>query len=84
MKVVYYDECKWVDEGEGLSFNFVADESILAHVAMRDAERKLWSFEVNLPETYRFNGHTPAGLVYTAATARKVAETILLGTIVTK
>jgi len=85
MQVTYYDECKWVDVGEGLNFDFVnADGTALAKVALRDGNSKLWSFEVFLPQRFQINGTHPAGIVYSQAAARRVAETILLNSIVTK
>lgn len=84
-KVTYYDECMWREIDEGSSFEFVNDAGErLAEVALRDFNAKLWKFEVFVPERYRLDGAIPAGLVFSAATAKRVAEVILLGTIVVR
>jgi hypothetical protein len=85
MQVRYYDECKWVDTGEGLSYDYVdADGQILAQVALRNGDSKLWLFQVMLPERFRLEGHRVGGVVFSQLGAKKVVETILLNTIVTK
>ena len=79
---LYFDECKWVDAGEGLIFEFVHESGEkLATVSLRNAESKLWQFEVNVPPKYQAHDNLPRGVVYTSAAARRVAETILLSTI---
>jgi hypothetical protein len=85
MQVLYYDECKWVDTGEGFSFDYVdADGQVLAQVALRDGDSKLWLFQVMLPQRFQLEGHHLGGVVFSQLGAKKVAETILLNTIVTK
>ena len=85
MQVIYFDECKWADVGEGLIYHYLdSDGKTLAEIALRDADAKLWKFEVMVPEKYQLDGHNPGGLVYSQVSARRVAETILLSTIVTK
>ncbi|HZL37977.1 MAG TPA: hypothetical protein VFC78_21855 [Tepidisphaeraceae bacterium] len=85
MNVRYFDECKWNDVADGLIFEFVDDSGQkLAEVALRNAESKLWKFEVFVPEQYQLDGTHPAGAVYTCAAAKRVAETILLNTIVVR
>ena len=81
----YSDECKWQDPGDGFLLEYVdrAGEK-LAEVTMVDFEHKLWKFEAFLPEKYQFEGRNPIGVVYSSAAAKKVAEIILLNTILTK
>ena len=83
MQVRYYDECRWVDIGDGLMWQFVDEEAEpLAEVALKDGEAQLWKFQVNVPERYQWNGTKPAGIVCSQAAAKKVAEMILMNTIV--
>lgn len=85
MHVRYFDECKWNDSVDGLIFEFVDEAGEkLAEVALRDADAKLWKFEVFVPEKYQIDGSHPVGVVYTCAAAKRVAEVILLNTIVVK
>jgi hypothetical protein len=85
MQVRYYDECKWIDTGEGISFDYVDEDGhVLAQVALRDGEAKLWTFQLKLPERYRLEGCEVGGVVFSQMGAKKVAETILLNTIVTR
>ena len=85
MQVRYFDECQWKDVGEGLIYHFVDDSGhVLAEIALREADAKLWKFEVNVPERYRWQGAKPAGVVFSMPAARRIAEMILLSTIVTK
>jgi hypothetical protein len=85
MQVTYHDECKWVDTGDGLSYDYVdADGAVLAQVALRDGDAKLWLFQIMLPERYKLEGCEVGGVVFGQFGAKKVAETILLNTIVTK
>ena len=85
LQVRYFDECKWVDAGEGMSFAFThEDGSILAEAALVDFEAKLWKYEVTLPEKFQWEEKNPVGLVYTAPAAKRVAETILLNTILVR
>ena len=85
MQVRYFDECQWKDVGDGLIYHFVDDAGdVLAEIALRDGDAKLWKFEINVPERYRWHSANPAGVVYTMPAARKIAELILLSTIVTK
>ncbi|MDB5291414.1 MAG: hypothetical protein JWL69_2655 [Phycisphaerales bacterium] len=83
--ITYYDECKWREIDDGLSFEFVDGAGQrLAEVSLRDHDAKLWKFEVFVPARYQLDGATPTGVVFTAAAAKKVAEMILLGTIVVR
>ena len=85
MKVRYFDECKWVDTGDGLEFEFYdADGDTLARIALRDGEAKLWTFEVSLPPRYQLEDCRLGGVVFSQVGARRVSETILLHTIVTR
>lgn len=85
MQVRYYDECKWVDTGDGFAFDFVdSDGQVLAHIALRESDSKLWLFQLNLPERFRLEGSNVGGVVFSQVGARKVVEAILLNTIVTK
>jgi hypothetical protein len=85
MQVKYHDECKWVDTGEGFSYDYVdADGNVLAQVALRDGDAKLWIFRIMVPERYQLEGCRVGGVVFGQMGAKKVAETILLNTIVTK
>ena len=85
MQVRYFDECKWVDTGDGFSYDFVdGDGHVLAHIALRDGDSKLWLFKVKLPERFRLEGCKVGGVVFSQVGARRVVETILLNTIVTK
>lgn len=85
MQVTYYDECKWVDMGEGIAFDYVdGDGSVLAQVALRDGEAKLWTFQIKLPQRFQLEGCQVGGVVFSQIGAKRVAETILLNTIVTK
>ena len=85
MQVVYYSDCKWEDVGEGLIFHFVdSDGTQLAEVALLDADAKFWKYSVTLPPRFHYNGAAPAGIVLTQTAAKKVAELILLNTIVSR
>lgn len=84
-KIRYFDECKWHDAGDGMLFEFVDhDREKLAEISLFDFDSKLWKFEVLLPEKFQLEGRNPSGLVYSAAAAKRVAETILLNTIVVR
>jgi hypothetical protein len=83
--ITYYDECNWREINDGLSFEFVDGAGQrLAEVSLRNLDAKLWKFEVFVPERYRLDGSTSTGVVFTAAAAKRVAEMILLGTIVVR
>lgn len=85
MKVRYFDECKWEDTGDGLSFEFHdVDGETLARIGLRDGDAKLWMFEVMLPPRYQLEECRVGGVVFSQVGARRVAETILLNTIVTR
>lgn len=85
MEVLYYDECKWQDVGDGLIYHFVdADGDCLAEIALKDPDAQLWKFEVMLPDRHRVNNVNPAGLVFAQTGARRVVEIILLNSIVTR
>ena len=85
MQVVYYDECKWHDVGDGLILHFQDDEGrTLAEVALKDGDAKLWKFEAIVPPKYQLDGRNPGGIVYSQLAAKRIAESILLNTIVTK
>ena len=85
MQVLYFDECKWQDVGDGLIFHYTDPEGeCLAEIALKDSDSQLWKFEVMLPDRYRLNETNPAGLVFGQTGARRVVETILLNTIVTR
>jgi hypothetical protein len=85
MNVRYFDEFKWADESDGTAW-FFRDESgeHVAEVVLNDPDSKMWRFLVNVPPRYRFNGSQPAGLVHSAAAAKKVCELILSYTILTR
>jgi hypothetical protein len=83
--VTYYDECKWQDTADGLAVEYIDSAGTrLAEVSLHNLDAKLWKFEVLVPDRYRLDGAAPAGLVFSAAAAKKVAETILLSTIVVR
>ena len=85
MQVRYFNECQWVDVGDGLIFQFIDHEGeTLAEVALVDSDGQLWKFEVVLPDRYKVNGTNPAGIVASQTSARKIAEFILLSTIVNR
>ena len=85
MQVCYHDECKWEDVSHGMIYHYVdADGKTLAEVALKDGDAKLWKFEVMLPAKYRTDGRNPAAVVYSQLAAKRIAEMILLNTIVTK
>lgn len=85
MQVRYFDECSWRDVSDGLIFHFVdAEGETLAEIGLKDGESKLWKFQVMLPDRYKVDGGSLAGLVYSQTNARKIAELILLSTIVTR
>ena len=85
MQVRYFDEFKWVDANEGLIFHFQdAAGEMVAEVALRDADLKLWKWEVNLPPRYRLGDVQPCGLVVGALPAKRVCELILCNTFITR
>jgi len=85
MKVRYFDECQWLDVGDGMIYQFVDDEGeALAEAALIDGDANLWKFEVLVPDRYCHKGVKPAGIVCSQPAAKKVAEMILRNTIVTK
>jgi hypothetical protein len=85
MAVVYMDECRWDDVSDGMIFHFIdPDDNVLAEVALMDSQSNLWKFQVNLPPRNQVDGINPAAIVATQASARRIVETILLSTIVTR
>jgi hypothetical protein len=83
--VRYFDECKWVDVGDGMIYQFQdSDGNVLAQIALMNSDGQLWKFEVMLPERNKVNNVNPAAIVSTQASARRIAETLLLSTIVTR
>jgi len=85
MAVVYMDECRWDDVSDGMIFQFIdPDDNVLAEVALMDSQANLWKFQVNLPSRNQVDGINPAAIVATQVSARRIAETILLSTIVTR
>ena len=85
MKIRYFDEYKWADEADGTIWLFRDDsDEHVAEVALHDPDTKMWRFTVHVPERYCFNGAPPAGLVHSAAAAKKVCELILSYTILTR
>lgn len=83
--VRYSDECKWQDAGDGFLLQFV-DRSgeTLAEVSLVNFEAKLWKFEAFLPEKFQLEGKNPSGVVYSSAAAKKIAEMVLLNTILVR
>lgn len=78
----FIDEFQWHTVGGGSAYEFVDDkDNKVAEVTLADFESKLWKFEVIVPEKYQVDGNNPVGIVYSAAAAKKVAETILVHTI---
>jgi len=61
-----------------------SDGVTLAEVALKDSDGQLWKVEVMLPDRNKVNGINPAAIVATQASARRIAEFILLSTIVTR
>ena len=85
MGVVYFDDCRWQDVSDGMVFQFIdSDDSVLAEVALMDSQANLWKFQVNLPPRYLTDGAAPTAIVATQASARRIAESILLATIATR
>jgi hypothetical protein len=83
--VRYFNECKWVDVGDGLIYQFQDSDAVtLAEVALKNSDSQLWKVEVMLPDRNKVNGINPAAIVATQASARRIAEYILLSTIVTR
>jgi len=83
--VRYFNECKWVDVNDGMMFQFVDSEGdVIAEIALMNSDGQLWKFEVMLPDRYKVNGINPAAIVATQSAARRIAETLLLCTIVTR
>jgi len=83
--VRYFNECKWTDVGDGLMFQFTdSDGDALAQITLMNSDGQLWKFEVMLPDRYKANGVNPAAIVTTQSSARRIAEMILLSTIVTR
>jgi hypothetical protein len=83
--VRYFDECKWVDVSDGMIYQFQdSDGNVLAQIALMNSDGQLWKFEVMLPERNKVNNVNPAAIVSTQASARRIAETLLLSTIVTR
>ena len=85
MNVRYFDEFKWAEDFGGSLWLFAdAAGEQLAEVALHDAESKMWRFTVNVPDRYRLDGVQPAGLVHSAAAAKKVCELVLSYTVLTR
>jgi len=85
MAVVYIDECRWLDVSDGMVFHFTdPDNNVLAEVALMDSQSNMWKFQVNLPPRHQVDGASPAAIVATQPTARKIAEMILISTIATR
>lgn len=83
--VRYFNECKWVDVSDGMIYHFMdSDGTVLAEVALKDSDGQLWKVEVMLPDRNKVNGINPAAIVATQASARRIAEYLLLSTIVTR
>lgn len=85
MQVRYFDEYKWVDAGDGMIFHFQdkAGECV-AEVAMHDPDLKLWKWEVQVPQRYRYMDVQPCGLVVGSLPAKRVCELILSSTFITR
>jgi hypothetical protein len=85
MQVRYFNECQWADVSDGLIYQFIdADGETLAEVALKDSDGQLWKFEVMLPDRYKLDNVNPGGIVASQASARRIAELILLSTIVNR
>jgi hypothetical protein len=83
--VRFFNECKWTDVGDGMIFQFQdSDGGVLAQIALMNSDGQLWKFEVMLPPRYTVNNTNPAAIVATQSAARRIAETLLLSTIVTR
>ncbi len=83
--VRYFNECKWVDVNDGMMFQFTdSDGDVLAEIALMNSDGQLWKFEVKLPERYKVDGVNPAAIVSTQSAARRIAEMLLLSTVVTR
>jgi hypothetical protein len=84
--VRYFNECRWLDVGDGLMFQFTdSDGNVLSQITLMNSDGQLWKFEVMLPDRYKANGGAnPAAIVTTQSSARRIAEMILLSTIVTR
>ena len=83
--VRYFNECKWVDVNDGMMFQFQdSDGDVLAEIALMNSDGQLWKFEVMLPGRYKVNDTNPAAIVATQSAARKIAENLLLCTVVTR
>jgi len=83
--VRYFNECKWIDVSDGLMFQFTdSDGDVLARITLMNSDGQLWKFEVMLSDRYKVNGTNPAAIVTTQSSARRIAEMILLSTIVTR
>jgi hypothetical protein len=83
--VRYFNECSWVDVNDGMMFQFAdSDGEVLSEIVLMNSDGQLWKFEVMLPDRYKVNGTNPAAIVATQSAARRIAETILLCTIVTR
>ena len=85
MNVRFFDDFKWAEDLDGALWLF-RDESgeHVAEVALHNVDSKMWRFTVNVPDRYRMNGVEPAGVVHSAAAAKKVCELILSYTILTR
>jgi hypothetical protein len=83
--MLYIDECKWHETEPKLAAEFRHIKAgKLAEIALVDAETKTWRFETFLPERFQLDGKNSLGVVYSSAAAKKVAELILLNTVLTR
>ena len=83
--VRFFSDCKWVDVNDGMMFQFTdSDGNVLAEITLMNSDGQLWKFEVILPDRYKVDDINPAAIVSTQSAARKIAETLLLSTIVTR
>ena len=72
----------WRDIGEGFQFEFVDQHGqALAEVNFEEERGQWWSWYVTLPQSCQDGNGSPCGLARSVAAAKKICETILLGTL---
>lgn len=78
----HFGEFSWRDIGGGFQWEFVdAAGQHLAEVCFEEDRGQWWSWYVTLPSSCQDGNGSPCGLARSAAGAKRICETILLGTV---
>ena len=77
-----FSDFSWRDIGDGFQWEFAdANGECLAEVSFEEERMQKWSWYVTLPLSSQDGNGSPCGLARSAAAAKSICETILLGTV---